>query len=188
MNGQPYMLGTNGEHVHFLNPASSPLLIDTIAHNLARLARYTGCTRGRPYSVAQHSVLASRIVSPGYELEALLHDASEAYLNDISSPLKSLLPDYRTIERGFDAAIRRRYALPAQESDEVHHADLVMLATEYRDLMPEDSEEWDIIRDIAPLDQRVRPWPYWWAEFQFRRRFNALWPFSNWGSFHLAGA
>lgn len=177
---QPYMLGTFGEHVEFLAPALSPLYIRTISHNLARLARYTGCTRGRPYSVAQHSVIASEIVGQEFALEALMHDATEAYLNDISSPLKQLLPDYKGIERRFDVAIRRRYHLPEVESRAVRWADLTMLATEYRDLMPRDHTAWEIIRDVEPLPRRIRPWPYWYAQWRFERRFAALWPYTTW--------
>ena len=75
-----------------------------IAYTLGMICRYNGFVR-RFYSVAEHSVLVcelAEIQHPGAtELIkcALLHDAPEAYLGDISRPLKRLLPDYQRLER-----------------------------------------------------------------------------------------
>ncbi|VFS19894.1 Uncharacterised protein [Serratia liquefaciens] len=61
------------------------------------------------------------------------------------APLKALLPDYRDIEASVDNVIRSLFGLPLAHSPEVKHADLVMLATERRDLGIDDGDKWDIL-------------------------------------------
>jgi 5'-deoxynucleotidase YfbR-like HD superfamily hydrolase len=53
-----------------------------------------------------------------FALEALLHDASEAYCNDIAAPLKALLPDYRGIEKWVEGLISQKFGLPETMSPE----------------------------------------------------------------------
>jgi uncharacterized protein len=172
----PYVLGPFGEHISLLHPDRSPLLIRTIARSLSRLPRYTSHTRGLlTYSVGQHSWRASYLVPPPFALEALLHDASEAYLNDLSSPVKGLCPDYVVLEKRFELAIAGRYGLPLEQSSCVKMADLIMLTTEKRDLMCWDSEEWPITRGIIPLKERLRPhWHWKYTEWLFLCRFEEL--------------
>ena len=98
----------------------------------------------------KHSYLASQIVNPHLALEALLHDAAEAYCKDIPRPLKYMLPDYQAIEERVESAIRERFKLPTQMSPEVNRADLILLATERRDLMPADDTPWPILEGIIP--------------------------------------
>lgn len=85
--------------------------IGDIAHHLSLICRYTG---GCPfhYSVAQHSVLVSQYFSvgmPQMRLAALLHDASEAFLNDLASPIKHQ-PGFTFYREAEEAAMRVIYA------------------------------------------------------------------------------
>jgi hypothetical protein len=173
---EPYVLGPAGEHVSLLHPEDSPLLITTIARSLCRIPRYTSHTLGLfTYSVGQHSLGVSYLVPREFALEALLHDGSEAYLNDLSSPLKSLCPDYKVIEKRFDIAIRVRFQLPLEESECVRYADRVMLATEKRDLMPHDHTEWGLLKGIKAVEKRIRPDWFWPITYRrFMRRFEEL--------------
>lgn len=151
-----WILTQSGRHFDFAAPGPEQIEITDIAHALSHECRYAGHVH-RFYSVAQHSVLASRIVPPEHALEALLHDGAEAYCKDIPSPLKALLPDYGRIEWTVDAAIRGKFDLPMCISRPVKHADLILLATERRDLMPEDDTDWPILAGIQPLPETITP-------------------------------
>ena len=168
-----WILTASGRHIDLLAPCPDEIAIEDIALGLSRECRFSGQTR-EFYSVAQHSVLVSRIVPEAFALEALLHDATEAYLGDVSSPLKQLLPEHRRIEKILDRAIRTRFGLPILPSGPVKRADRILLATEKRDLMPEDSFTWPILEGVEPL-----PDPILWcspdrAMAMFLRRFEEL--------------
>jgi hypothetical protein len=125
----------SGGRFHFMRPETSVFDIVDIAHSLSRICRFTGHTN-QFYSVAQHSVLVSDQVPADQALAGLMHDASEAFLGDVSSPLKALLPDYRAIEQTVVKEIASRFGLPVAMSADIHAADRRLLYTEMRDLMP----------------------------------------------------
>lgn len=164
-----WLLTASGRHFDLVDPQPDMINILDIAQGLANECRYAGQCRWF-YSVAQHSVLASQIVPREYALEALLHDASEAYLKDIPRPLKQLLPDYRAIEERVDAVIRSAFGLPAKASGQIALADRILLATERRDLMPADGADWPILAGIDALDRKIRALPARVAESLFTRR------------------
>ena len=168
-----WILTRSGRHLDFQNPDPAEIAIKDIVVSLARDCRFSGQTR-EPYSVAQHSVLVSRIVPEAFALEALLHDATEAFIKDLPSPLKGMLPEYSRIERTLDRAIRRKFGLPGEMSAPVHRADLILLATEKRDLMPEDSCDWPILEGVEPLPDRIDPCSSVRARTMFLRRFEEL--------------
>ena len=149
-----WILTASGRHFNYLDPRADDIDILDIAQGLANECRYAGHTRAF-YSVAQHAWLASQIVPRICALEALLHDATEAYCKDIPRPLKQLLPDYREIEARVDGAIRSRFHLPHSMSEDVHRADLILLATERRDLMPSDRTPWPILDGIDALPRKI---------------------------------
>jgi uncharacterized protein len=112
----------DGGYFDFKAPELHKFEIDVIAHALSNICRYTGHSR-KFYSVAEHSVIVSRLVPAKYALEGLLHDASEAYTGDVSSPLKALLPGYRKIEDRVQEAISVYFGLRFPFPEEVHLAD-----------------------------------------------------------------
>jgi 5'-deoxynucleotidase YfbR-like HD superfamily hydrolase len=160
---KPEILLNNGRYFDFVEPKQTAIDINTIAHALSHICRFTGHVRSF-YSVAQHSILVSYVVPRGYELAGLLHDAPEAYIGDVAAPLKQLLPDYKAIEQRVEAAVFKKFGLPAELPVCVKHADLRALATELRDLMPDspylgEFEAQGIIpvknHDITPLQPSI---------------------------------
>lgn len=137
------------QHIHFdlLNPTEEMVNIKDIAHALGHICRFTGHTN-RFYSVAEHCIYVSYIVKPEFALEALLHDAQEAYVGDVSQPLKQLIPDYRAIEDRIEKVIRARFGLPEKMSPEVKKADLQMLMIERGALGLNDGTAWPILEGI----------------------------------------
>lgn len=140
---KPIILLASGREFDLMNPTPDQVHLDDIAHALGRLCRFTGHTTAL-YSVAQHCVETSYYVPPEYAAAALMHDAAEAYIGDVSAPLKAMLPDYRAIEARVEAAIFRRFGLSNDGAEWVKNADLFMLAWERRDLMPAGGEKWEV--------------------------------------------
>jgi len=135
MNVQPYIETSVGRKFHIL--AEYPgFNIAEIAHALSNACRYGGhCSQF--YSVAEHSVLVSDIAE---ELklcdpfEALMHDASEAYICDIPGPWKCMLPDYLKLEADLERKLQEFFKLPPKSAG-CKEADLVALMVEGRTLL-----------------------------------------------------
>jgi 5'-deoxynucleotidase YfbR-like HD superfamily hydrolase len=104
-----------------------------IAHALSKVQRFGGHAPGH-YSVAEHSIRVARMVPDRYKLEALLHDATEAYLGDVVTPLKQHLPDYKRIESMAYRTIATLFGIPATTSDMVREADQWILRLELHEL------------------------------------------------------
>lgn len=131
-----------------LDPRPEEINIGIIAHHLSRLTRFTGATV-RPYWIAEHCMLVGDIMwnetgDPHAALVGLLHDAPEAFLNDINRPLKTTpeMYPYRAIEQRVWEAVCARFGMqPDDYSDLLKEVDIRLCATEKRDLLP-GSEEW----------------------------------------------
>jgi hypothetical protein len=168
----PTIMLHSGAWFDFLAPSESPFTIDDIAHGLANICRYSGqCERF--YSVAEHSLLVSA-VAKGFEFEALLHDAAEAFLGDITRPLKQMLPEFKRIEHEVETVILQRFELPGLLPIEVKEADLRVLAAEQRQIMPKGTDDWILDQRIVPADVVVRHLTPDEAKRAFLARFDEL--------------
>lgn len=169
-----YIATSAGKHIDFTNITPDQICIEDIARGTSNICRFAGQLENF-YSVAQHSVYVSQIVPPEYALEALLHDATEAYMGDIASPLKAMLPDYKAVEKHIEAVIRKKFDLPPVMTVDVHYADLVMLATEKRDFEIDPVNHWPML-DSAPShdDIIIQPLTPPQAYHQFMARFEML--------------
>jgi hypothetical protein len=172
---RPWIQTGNGAQFYLLDPKPKSIHLGDIAHALSLLCRYTGHVRCH-YSVAQHSVLVSRLVPPQHALWGLMHDASEAYINDISSPLKHCpeMDFYRRVERVIMGAVCRRFGLPLEQPAEVRDADLRLLVTEKRDLLGPSPEPWPVEATHEPLVEHIIQWEARAAEEAFHARFREL--------------
>ena len=111
-------------------PDETMIRLDDIAHHLGQIIRFGGCTMWR-YSVAQHclgvaDLLRQRNKSIRLQFLGLIHDAAEAYIGDIITPVKTELTEVKTIESGIMDAIYRRFDIhsPTEaEHGEVKQAD-----------------------------------------------------------------
>lgn len=119
----------SGLVLDILNPKPEQINILDIAKGLANKGHFAGQTP-RFFSIAEHSIMVAHLSG---NLEGLLHDASEAYLSDIVTPLKPVLPDYRIIERRLMDVIADRFNLDKSylHSKELKQHDIQVLAYEF---------------------------------------------------------
>jgi hypothetical protein len=124
-------------------PTPEQLKIEDIAAALSKMCRFNGhCSMF--YSVAEHSVLVSLLLDgTGLELDGLLHDASEAFIADIPSPAKELLPDYEDLENKIMTQVRAKWGI-SYPNVFVKEADLTMLSTEAFYLLKSKGNNWTL--------------------------------------------
>lgn len=127
----------SGKKVDLINPSPESICIDDIANGLSNLCRFTGQIR-EFYSVAEHSInvailLKRKGMPKSAQLVGLLHDSTEAYIGDVTSPLKAMLPEYKKVEAKVEHAIMRRFGIldfHHEFRSLVKHCDLTMLHAE----------------------------------------------------------
>lgn len=180
--GHGWIQTFTGRKIYPLNPDPESFCVEDIAHALANLCRFTGHTK-EFYSVAQHSCLVHDNVPPEYRLEALFHDAAEAYLADIATPVKhsGALGAYVSAEEELRWAILR-WLRPGAEaphglSPAVAEADVRMLMTEKRDLLAPmvDGTDWSR-KNAEPYGFSIQSWSPTHAKWQFLARAAKLLP------------
>lgn len=162
----------SGAEFDFLDPWGSEFTVEDIAGAIGMICRYAGHCR-RFYSVAEHSLLVSR-EAVGFELEALMHDAAEAFLGDVTRPLKQLLPRYKEIEREVEAAVFSRFGIPRLGAAAVKAADLRVLAAEQRQIMPTGTDDWAAAAGVTPAAVTVEFLPPDVAGEAFLGRYRQL--------------
>jgi len=121
-----------------LEPDMSQIHIEDIAHSLSLMCRANGHI-DYFFSIAQHSInCANEAKARGYparvQLACLIHDACEAYIADITRPVKQYLPDYRDLESRLQDVIYNRFlgdVLSEDEFEAVDQIDNDMLACEF---------------------------------------------------------
>lgn len=170
----------SGKNVNPLDLRFEDICIEDIAHGLALCNRFAGQSR-KPISVAQHSVYVSRLCdSTGFELQGLLHDASEAYLGDVTKWLKAMpeMAAYREAEDRAQVTIYKAFNCSWAGAYDVDVADRLMVRYEgsrgfknfcidhpdYPPLTPE---------EVASVGAWA-PWSWRAAEEAFLTRFRLL--------------
>lgn len=119
----------SGITVNILDPKAEMIDLHDIVQGLAYKAHFSGQIN-QYFSIADHSLLTQRLVEcdhpSDYELQliALLHDASEAYIGDMISPLKSLLPEFKKLEINLLKVIFEKFGLPYNRLPEIKTYDI----------------------------------------------------------------
>jgi hypothetical protein len=149
-DGRTVMLMASGFTLDLQAPDASGMPIEDIARALAYQPRWAGATRTF-YSVAEHSIMVSKLVPDQLALSGLLHDADEAVTGDIVSVVKVLIGREHLHKRlePIKRALERRFGFRSDLAA-VKHADLVCMATELRDLLPPAWMEWGHLPPPVP--------------------------------------
>ena len=159
----------SGKKIDPCAPDRDALSIRDIAHALSLICR-AGGHFPQFYSVCQHSVAcakeaAARGCSKRVQLLCLLHDASEAYLSDMTRPVKAQLPQYGDYEARLQTLIYETFAggVPtAEERVQITAADDCMLRAEFLhfmdvDLLPQgEAPQSDVSFGAVPFDEAAR--------------------------------
>lgn len=191
-----------GHQIDLENPAVEDIDIEDIAHSLSMQCRYNGHVR-KFYSVAEHCVHVSKATAQvGYlPLWGLLHDAGEAYVSDIITPIKECLPKFNEIEAKVLGVVAEKFSLPANWTlcdgvrgvvkvpEVVDKVDKLMFVPEAFQLFPAAHPVVEKARGclaealnrrqfdtstIKCLNTRIEAWPPEVAKFKFLERFAQL--------------
>lgn len=155
-----------------LDPREEEVFIDDIAHALSMMCRYNGHCKTF-YSVAEHCVYVSENVSPELALHGLLHDAAEAYISDLTRPVKQYIPEFKTIERNLERVIFQKFGLCSDfDQSEIKRVDNAILVDESDQLMGKKPELWTLPE--KKLGIRIKGWDWQEARYQFLKRYLAL--------------
>jgi hypothetical protein len=180
MKHLPYIQTATGQRINPFAPAPEEIEIVDIAHALANQCRFAGHSRVF-YSVAQHSIhvaelLSGRTSDSDTLLWGLLHDGAEAYLGDLSHPIKyhsKLGKSYRSAERELQRVICERFRLPYDPPQLLREVDLSLLAVERRQLMGA-LWPWPQLEHVVAADINIEPLTPQDAKAAFLARYREL--------------
>jgi len=169
----PWAQTYTGKQFWALDPRAEDVFIEDIAHALSMLCRFNGATRPF-YSIAEHSILVMRAVSPEKRLKALLHDSPEAYspFGDVIRPYKDHLPIVDEIEAPIAAAVADAFGLDDLYDEEIKKADNAILIDEKKLMSPEPAD-WGLMGEPLGLDH-FPCWPPFYAEKVFLSEYKKL--------------
>lgn len=162
----------SGEFYSYTDPKSNKWTIKDVALGLSHICRYAGQVK-KLYSVAQHAYYVSYCGPEELALDRLCHDNVEAFMVDVPTPLKQLLPGYKEIERVHEAEMFSRLGLQYPMHPQVHEADIRVFAAEVRDLQPPGTE-WACLEGVVPFEWQITPWSSEKARRMFLQRYYEL--------------
>jgi hypothetical protein len=153
---QAWIKTYSGLRFYAFDPKPEQISLIDIAHSLSKKGRFSDhCPVD--YTVGEHSLHCYTLLKQigcdeQTQLMGLLHDASEAYLQDIAKPFKKFIKGYEEAEEIVQNAIYMKYLgfIPTEDQYRiVKMVDEVMLINEIKQLMPEDSD-WNI-PEVSPI-------------------------------------
>lgn len=179
-----WILTATGNQVDMAMPRVGSINLATIAHHLSLINRFCGATC-RPYSVAEHSLLVLEILERQHHLSCnglfagLMHDAHEAYVNDMATPAKRQIEGWTQFEGVFERLVRTAFGMHTSAkviAAEIRSADLIALATERAQLLPPEGDPWAVLEGVTPItwvdlmskDRLAMTWSDWRQAFHDR--------------------
>lgn len=148
----------SGIYMNVFEPTLEMICIEDIAHALSMQPRFGGHLP-KFYSVAQHSV---NVALQSYTLQSLMHDAAEAYLMDIPSPIKKRLNGYKEIEDNLLKMIGEKFGFDAELTEETKKADLAMLEFEWSYFM---------LKELPKSSPKITPRVWHWSPEESENHF-----------------
>lgn len=144
----------SGRKIDVTDPDPNTIEITDIAWALSRMPRFSGHSIPYiPYSVAQHCMQVMKDLAPHGErlqLYGLLHDAAEAYINDLPSPVKHIPEIHAVISKLEDKLMLTIYEAlgirpPTEEEEKiVKIADKIQQAVEAYNFMYSRGHDWNL--------------------------------------------
>jgi 5'-nucleotidase len=172
-----WIITYTGKRFYPLDPREEDINIEDIAHSLSLINRFTGHTKF-PYSVAQHSLDVAHAlatwhdVDKSVQLAGLLHDASEAYVNDLARPLKRMLPDYTAAKNKILDVIDQKFKVNTRVGI-VKLADSRALVTEAPQLCNGEGW-WSLPQWPEPYPYTIHQQPWYFSEEDFLQKYEEL--------------
>ena len=173
-----WMQTVSGTPFELMQPRVIDVSFPEVAHALSNICRFAGHVK-EFYSVAEHCCRVADILPPAVKVYGLLHDAHEAFIGDVTTPVKQCLGKEAmkqfegNVEAPLMQAIYDAANIPPPDQsiiDAVKYADIVLLMTERRDLMSPTQRSWGSYETIPPLVERIEPWNPVKARFEFIER------------------
>lgn len=125
----------SGKQIDLLNPDPEQFTLDDIFHALLNVPRFSGHTKYF-YSVAMHSYNVAKLLPDHLKFQGIMHDAAEAFIGDMPTPFKRLMPEYKKFEDALWQAIATKFDLPYKLDPLVKQADAIALIHERDNLKP----------------------------------------------------
>ncbi len=187
MDSEGYYIRTfSARKLYFDRVEDHDYSITDIAHALAARVRWTGHVRrikGKFISIGQHCCIVHDIVAkmpgatPSRRKQALIHDGAEAYMPDFPSPLKWWMrskgnDELFKLENRVDEAICKHFSIQFPWDKEIKAADMIALATENRDFMPDGSIERNFMP--PPMRKKIALWGPERTMREFLKRWEAI--------------
>ena len=135
----PHIWLHSGTAFYLSRPTQDMVHLDDIAWACSKLERWNGHLHFS-WSVAEHQILVAYLLKdepPRVQLTGLMHDAGETFYGDLSSPLKSLFPEFREWCHSIDKVIADKFGLIYPWPEAVTAADKRALMLENVALMRE---------------------------------------------------
>lgn len=168
-----------GKYVSYDKPTLESICIEDIAHHLSIENRFAGATKF-PYSVAKHSLLVCWFAPDEFKLEALLHDAEEAYTKDFPTPLLRIIRENTDLIDNIRMDIRNvisaKFNLNVFTCQSIiKELDLRAAKTEKLQLLKETNIKWhSSIEDAEPFEYIIEETNWRQTRAQFLDKFDEL--------------